>query len=193
MAGSFTRPTERSAGDLADPDKWRPGVHTGFIATRKIAACGDPQASLVAGMLNYFDGASAALSGAIISPGRENDMLKKIIMGAAVVAAAALAAPDQSEARGGGWHGGGAWHGGGNWHGGNWHAGKWNNGKWRNGKWYGGYGAYGWGVPAAAVAVGAGAAAAAVAAPYYYNGGGCYRNVQVMTAYGPRWQVANVC
>ncbi len=50
----------------------------------------------------------------------------------------------------------------------------------------------GWGVPAA-VAVGAGAAAAAaVAAPYYYNNG-CYRNVKVMTAYGPQWQVANVC
>jgi hypothetical protein len=121
-------------------------------------------------------------------------MLKKIIMGAAVVAVVALAAPDQSEARGGGWHGGGwhggGWHGGG-WHGGGWHAGKWNNGgKWRNGKWYGGYG--GWGVPAA-VAVGAGAAAAAaVAAPYYYNNG-CYRNVQVMTAYGPQWRLANVC
>ena len=53
-----------------------------------------------------------------------------------------------------------------------------------------GYG--GWGVPAA-VAVGAGAAAAAYAAPYYYNRDGCYRNVKVMTAYGPRWQVANVC
>jgi hypothetical protein len=106
-----------------------------------------------------------------------------------VVAVAALAAPEQSQARGGGgWHGGG-WHGGG-WHGGGWHAGKWNNGRWYNGRWYGGYG--GWGVPAA-VAVGAGAAAAAaVAAPYYYNNG-CYRNVQVMTAYGPQWQVANVC
>jgi hypothetical protein len=116
-------------------------------------------------------------------------MLKKIIMGAAVVAVAALAAPDQSQARGGGWHGGG-WHGGG-WHGGGWHAGNWNNGFRRNGRWYGGYGA--WGAPAAIAAGAVAVGAAAAAAPYYVNGGGCYRNVQVMTAYGPRWQVAKVC
>ena len=119
-------------------------------------------------------------------------MLKKMVMGLALIAATALVVPAAAYAKGGGhggggkwhggggkWHGGGGkWHGAGKWHGGNWHAGKW-HGKWRGHGWRG----YGYGVPI-------GVAAGYYAAPYYDD---CYQSVRVITPYGPRFQMVNVC